>query len=33
MHIVPVMFGKAITGTSTEEAMRWAERELEQVYR
>ncbi len=33
MHILPVMFGKAITGTSTPEAMRWAEQELQLVYR
>jgi len=33
MHIIPVMFGKAITGTSTQDAMRWAEEELKQLYR
>ena len=33
MHIVPVMFAKAVTGTPTAEAMRWAEQELQQLYR
>lgn len=33
MHIVPVMFAKAVTGTPTTEAMRWAEEELRQLYR
>ncbi len=33
MHIVPVMFAKAVTGTPTAEAIRWAEQELEQLYR
>ncbi len=33
MHVVPVMFGKAVTGTPTAEAMRWAEEELRQLYR
>lgn len=33
MHIVPVMFGKAVTGTSPQEAVRWAEEELKQLYR
>ncbi len=33
MHIVPVMFGKAVTGTPVPEAMRWAEQELQQLYR
>jgi multiple sugar transport system substrate-binding protein len=33
MHILPVMFGKAVTGTSTQDAMRWAEEELKQLYR
>ncbi len=33
MHIIPVMFGKAVTGTSTQDAMRWAEEELKQLYR
>jgi multiple sugar transport system substrate-binding protein len=32
-HIVPVMFAKAISGTPTAEAMRWAEAELKQLYR
>jgi len=32
-HIVPVMFAKAISGTPTAEAMRWAEAELRQLYR
>jgi multiple sugar transport system substrate-binding protein len=33
MHIVPVMFGKAVSGTSPREAMQWAEGELKQLYR
>jgi len=33
MHIVPVMFAKAVTGTPTAEAIRWAEQELQQLYR
>ena len=33
MHIVPVMFGKAVSGASPQEAMRWAEEELKQLYR
>jgi multiple sugar transport system substrate-binding protein len=33
LHIVPVMFAKAVTGTPTAEAMRWAEEELKQLYR
>jgi len=33
MHIVPVMFAKAVTGTPTQEAIRWAEEELRQLYR
>ena len=32
-HLVPVMFAKAVTGTPTAEAMRWAEEELKQLYR
>jgi len=33
LHIVPVMFAKAVTGTPTPDAMRWAEEELRQLYR
>ena len=33
MHIVPVMFAKAVSGTPTAEAMQWAEVELKQLYR
>jgi multiple sugar transport system substrate-binding protein len=33
MHIIPVMFGKAVSGASPQEAMKWAEEELRQLYR
>ena len=33
MHIIPVMFGKAVSGATPQEAMRWAEDELKQLYR
>ena len=32
-HVIPVMFAKAISGTPTAEAIRWAEAELKQLYR
>lgn len=33
MHLIPVMFAKAVTGTPTQEAIRWAEEALKQLYR
>jgi multiple sugar transport system substrate-binding protein len=33
MHIVPAMFGKAVSGASPQEAIKWAEEELRQLYR
>ena len=32
LYIVPNMFAKAVTGTSTKDAMQWAAKEIEKVY-
>jgi len=31
-YVIPIMFAKAVTGTSTKEAMAWAEAEIKRIY-